>query len=42
MGKWINRPKDYWYDWYWNKGGREKIQAKRKSNGYVGYKMKRV
>ena len=19
----------YWKDWYWNKGGREKVQAKR-------------
>lgn len=21
--------KEYWKDWYWNRGGREKIQAKR-------------
>ena len=21
--------KEYWKDWYWNKGGREKVQAKR-------------
>lgn len=20
----------YWKDWYWNKGGREKVQARRK------------
>ena len=23
------RPKGYWKDWYWNKGGREKVQASR-------------
>ena len=23
------RPKEYWKDWYWNKGGREKVQASR-------------
>ena len=33
---------EYWRDWYWNRGGRERIQAKRKQNGYVGYKMKRI
>lgn len=21
--------KEYWMDWYWNKGGREKVQARR-------------
>lgn len=21
--------KEYWMDWYWNRGGREKVQAKR-------------
>lgn len=21
--------KEYWKDWYWNKGGREKVQATR-------------
>jgi hypothetical protein len=30
MGKWINRPKDYWKNWYWNKEGREKVQHSRK------------
>ena len=24
----------YWKDWYWNKGGREKVQAKRYINEY--------
>ena len=28
----------YWKDWYWNKGGREKIQAQRKITEYVRYK----
>ena len=21
--------KEYWMDWYWNRGGREKVQARR-------------
>lgn len=28
----------YWKDWYWNKGGRDKVQAKRKVNEYNCYK----
>ena len=28
----------YWKDWYWNKGGRERIQAKRKKHGFIGFK----
>ena len=28
----------YWKNWYWNKGGREKVQAKRKQHGFVGFK----
>ena len=31
----------YWKDWYWNKGGREKVQAKRKINDYNNYKRTR-
>ena len=27
----------YWKDWYWNKGGREKVQAKRKILEYNRY-----
>jgi hypothetical protein len=27
----------YWKDWYWNKGGREKVQAKRKISEYNRY-----
>ena len=30
MGNWINRPKNYWKKWYWNKGGRDKVQQSRK------------
>ena len=29
-GKWKNRPEGYWKDWYWNRGGREKVQYSRK------------
>ena len=39
-----SKPVSYWKDWYWNKGGREKVQAKRKLtsiNGFIGFKMKR-
>ena len=28
---------EYWKDWYWNKGGREKVQAKRKQWEYNSY-----
>ena len=24
----------YWRDWYWNRGGREKVQARRYINEY--------
>lgn len=27
----------YWKDWYWNKGGREKVQSKRKQWEYNRY-----
>ena len=33
--------KEYWLDWYWNKGGREKVQARRKLADYNRYKKKR-
>lgn len=39
MGKWINRPKDYWKDWYWNKGGREKVQYSRKVTQRLLYSL---
>ena len=28
------RPKGYWKDWYWNKGGRDKVQARRQRVEY--------
>ena len=30
--------KGYWKDWYWNKGGRERVQAQRKVTEYIRYK----
>ena len=30
----------YWKDWYWNKGGRDKVQAKRYINEYNRFKLK--
>lgn len=29
----------YWRDWYWNRGGREKVQARRKINEYKRYTL---
>lgn len=29
MEKFKHGTKEYWRDWYWNRGGREKVQAKR-------------
>lgn len=29
---------NYWRDWYWNRGGREKVQASRKISEYKRYK----
>ena len=29
-----------WMDWYWNKGGREKVQARRYINEYKRYQKK--
>ena len=31
---------EYWKDWYWNKGGREKVQAKRYIAEYNRLKKK--
>ena len=33
-------PISKWKDWYWNKGGREKVQRSRKSNLHNGYLSK--
>lgn len=30
--------KEYWMDWYWNRGGRDKVQARRKITEYNRYK----
>lgn len=42
-----NKPKstdpDYWKDWYWNRGGREKVQARRTSEeGRLKEKIQRL
>lgn len=29
--------KEYWLDWYWNRGGRDKVQARRKTAEYNRY-----
>lgn len=34
--------KEYWKDWYWNKGGREKVQAKRYIREYERLRSKKV
>jgi len=37
-----NKP-GYWKDWYWNKGGREKVQARRTSEeGRLKEKLQRL
>ena len=33
--------KDYWKDWYWNKGGREKVQHSRKETQPLNYNKKK-
>ena len=40
MEKFKYGTKEYWMDWYWNKGGREKVQAKRYLREYKRYKEK--
>lgn len=32
--------KGYWKDWYWNKGGREKVQARRYISEYKRFQKK--
>ena len=32
---------EYWMDWYWNRGGREKVQARRYIREYERYKKKK-
>ena len=34
--------KEYWLDWYWNRGGREKVQARRKLREYERYKAQNI
>ena len=31
----------YWKDWYWNKGGRDKVQANRKKRSELTFKHKK-
>jgi hypothetical protein len=33
---------EYWKDWYWNKSGREKVQAKRYIREYERLRSKKV
>ena len=30
--------KEYWHNWYWNRGDRDKVQARRKITEYNCYK----
>ena len=32
----------YWKDWYWNRGGREKVQYSRKVTQPKRYEQKRI
>ena len=31
----------YWKDWYWNKGGKEKVQHSRKVNQVQNYEKRK-
>ena len=33
---------EYWKDWYWNKGGREKVQHSRKVTQVQNYEKRKV
>ena len=33
------KSKDYWKDWYWNKGGRDRVQFSRKVTQPKKYKQ---
>ena len=33
---------EYWMDWYWNRGGREKVQARRYIREYERYRKNRI
>lgn len=32
--KYKHGTKEYWMDWYWHRGGREKVQARRRVKEY--------
>ena len=34
--------KEYWMDWYWNRGGREKVQMRRKIREYERYREEKA
>ncbi len=40
--KYKHGTKEYWMDWYWNRGGREKVQAKRYIREYKRLRSKNV
>lgn len=43
MHKFKHGTKEYWKDWYWNKGGREKVQKRRTSEeGRLKEKLQRL
>jgi len=41
MGRFKHGTKEYWMDWYWNKGGREKVQERRKERGKLNFKHRK-
>lgn len=38
---WKTNPKEYWRDWYWNRGGREKVLATRYIAEYKREQLKK-
>ena len=41
MEKLKHGTKEYWKDWYWNRGGREKVRIARKIRDYEKERAKR-
>lgn len=40
--KYKHGTKEYWMDWYWNRGGREKVQARRYIREYERYEKEKT
>ena len=42
MNQFKHGTKEYWMDWYWNRGGRDKVQARRLAAKEITFKHQKL